>query len=301
MYELIQLTERDYYFDCPAKIGLIKVSEDQVVLIDSGNDKDAGKKVFRTLEAKGWNLKAIFNTHSHADHIGGNRFLQEKTECSIYAKGMECAYANSPVLEPMGLYGGRPFQELKHKFLMAQESKVLPLTEDCLPEGVELLELPGHCFEMVGFRTKDGTAYIADSVSSEETLTKYGVGYLWDPEAALRTLEYLKTLKAERFVPSHAPVTADICALAERNARAITEVKERIFALCSMPVTFEALLKHIFDAYHLQMSAQQYALIGSTIRSYLSSMYEENVLEFFFEDNRMLWRRKDETGSKAFF
>ena len=78
MYELIQLTEHDYYIDCPAKIGLVRIDEDNVVLIDSGNDKDAGKKVFRILEANGWNLKAIFNTHSHADHIGGNRFLQDK-------------------------------------------------------------------------------------------------------------------------------------------------------------------------------------------------------------------------------
>lgn len=53
MYELIQLTEHDYYIDCPAKIGLVRIDEDNVVLIDSGNDKDAGKKVFRILEANG--------------------------------------------------------------------------------------------------------------------------------------------------------------------------------------------------------------------------------------------------------
>ena len=47
MYELIQLSEHDYYIDCPAKIGLIKASDNEVVLIDSGNDKDAGKKVCR--------------------------------------------------------------------------------------------------------------------------------------------------------------------------------------------------------------------------------------------------------------
>lgn len=76
MYELIQLTEHDYYIDCPAKIGLVKAADDEVFLIDSGNDKDAGKKIYRILESNKWKLKAIFNTHSHADHIGGNRFLQ---------------------------------------------------------------------------------------------------------------------------------------------------------------------------------------------------------------------------------
>ena len=294
MYELIQVSEHDFYIDCPAKIGLIRTGDREVVLIDSGNDKDAGKKVYRILEAQGWELKAIYNTHSHADHIGGNRFLQEKTGCSIYARGMECVYSNTPFLEPIGLYGGLPMKELQNKFLMAQQSRVLPLTPDVLPEGVTLLELPGHSFEMVGFLTGDRTAYIADCVSSEETLAKYGIGYLWDAGAALKTLEAVQAVDAAQFVPSHAPVSGEIETLARRNVRAITEVKDKILALCGEPVSFEALLQAVFDAYGLQMTAQQYALIGSTLRSYLTWLYGEALLTYSFEENRMLWVR---TGS----
>ena len=42
MYELIRAGERSYYIDCPAKIGLFEV-EGGVCLVDSGNDKDAGR------------------------------------------------------------------------------------------------------------------------------------------------------------------------------------------------------------------------------------------------------------------
>ena len=290
MYELIQLTENDYYIDCPAKIGVVKTGDDEAVLIDSGNDKDAGKKALRILESKGWKLKAIYNTHSHADHIGGNRYLQEKTGCRIFAKGMELMYTQRPVLEPTGLYGGLPYKELRNKFLMAKESEAEELTEEVIHEGMKILELPGHSFEMAGFLTKDGTAYIADSVSSEETLSKYGIGYMWNPEEAVKTLEYLKTVEAARFVPSHAEVTEDIRALADFNIEAIKAVKGKIAELCREPVTFERLLKGIFDEYGLSMNAGQYALIGSTLRNYLSCMKDGGDVEIIIEDNELLWK-----------
>ena len=80
MYELIQVSEQSYYIQSPAKIGLVKLNEKNVCLIDSGNDKDAGKKVKRILAENGWCLTAIYNTHSNADHIGGNKYLQGQTE-----------------------------------------------------------------------------------------------------------------------------------------------------------------------------------------------------------------------------
>lgn len=293
MYELIQLTEHDYYIDCPAKLGLVRVSDGEAVLIDSGSDKDAGKKAWRILQEKGWILRAICNTHSHADHIGGNRFLQEKSGCPIYARGLEAVYAAAPILEPIGLYGGLPFKELRSKFLLAQESRVLPLTAETLPAGFRLLDLPGHCFEMAGFLTPDGTAYIADSVSSAETLEKYGVGYLWDLDASIRTLEELPEIGAARYVPSHAPVTEDIRPLAALNRDRLLALRAFILEACGEPVTFERLLKELFDRYGMAMNAQQYALIGSTLRSCLSSLCTAGALGFDFGGNEMRWQRKE--------
>ena len=95
MYELIQVSPHDYYMDCPTKAGLVRVGENEVVAIDGGSDKDAAKKLLRHIEAAGWKLTTILNTHSHADHIGGNKLLQERTGCRILAPGLENTFTNS--------------------------------------------------------------------------------------------------------------------------------------------------------------------------------------------------------------
>jgi len=96
MFELIKISEKCYYINCPAKIGIYKQSETDVYLIDSGNDKDAGRKVRKILDENGWKLKGIINTHSNADHIGGNQYLQQQTGCKVFADGIEKAFTEYP-------------------------------------------------------------------------------------------------------------------------------------------------------------------------------------------------------------
>ena len=291
MYELIPVTENSYYVQSPAKIGLVKLGGAEVCLIDSGNDKDAGRKVRQILDAQGWKLTAIYNTHSNADHIGGNKYLQGQTGCRIYAPGIEQAFTQYPVLEPSFLYGGCPCKDLRHKFLMAQGSGAEPLTPGVLPEGFEIIPLPGHFFDMVGYRTPDGVVYLADCLSSRETLDKYQIGFIYDVAAYLDTLERVKTLTARMFVPAHAPAAEEIADLAQYNIDKVWEIAGRILELCGEPLCFETILQRLFAAYQLTMDFQQYVLVGSTVRSYLSWLKDTGKLGAAFEDNLLLWQR----------
>ena len=291
MYELIQVSEQSYYIQSPAKIGLVKRNEQDVCLIDSGNDKDAGRKVRQLLDANGWRLTAIYNTHSNADHIGGNRYLQGQTGCKIYVPGIDCAFTRHPVLEPSFLYGGYPCKELRHKFLMAQESDAQELTKGSLPEGFEIIPLPGHFFDMVGFRTPDDVVYLADCLSSRETLDKYQIGFVYDVAAYLDTLEMVKSLQAKMFVPAHAAASEDIAGLAQYNIDKVLEVADKIAGACQEPLCFEAILQKLFSDYGLTMNFEQYVLVGSTVRSYLAWLKDTGRMDALFENNMLLWRR----------
>ena len=291
MYELIPVALHTYYIQSPAKIGVVETSDGHVVLIDSGNDKEAGRKVRQHLDRQGWTLDAIYNTHSNADHIGGNAYLAKQTGCALYAPGIEAAFTQHPILEPALLYGGYPMKALRHKFLLAQESDAQPLTPEHLPAGFELIPLPGHFFDMVGLRTPDDVVFLADCLSSQATLDKYQISYVYDVAAYLDTLERIKEMHAALFVPAHADATEDIAPLAQYNIDKVNEIAGHILDFCTAPHTFEEVLQHLFTSYDLAMTFEQYALVGSTVRNYLSWLLDSERLSATFTDNRLLWQR----------
>lgn len=290
MYELNQVGEKSYYINCPAKIGIYQVNDKEVYLIDSGNDKDVAKKVRRILDEKNWNLLGILNTHSNADHIGGNQYLQQQMGCKVFSCGIEKSFNEYPILEPSFLYGGYPCKDLRHKFLLAKPSVVTDFSDESFPKEIEIIPLKGHFFDMVGFRMPDDTVFLADCLSSKETLDKYQIGFIYDVAEYLKTLETVKSIKAKIFVPAHAPATDDIVGLADINIAKVHEIADKILSICSEPLCFENILQRLFSDYGLTMNFEQYVLVGSTVRSYLSWLKDNGKLSAFFEDNMLFWK-----------
>lgn len=290
MYELKQLSLQCYYIECPAKIGIYKQNETDVYLIDSGNDKDAAKKVLKLINQNEWRIKAIINTHSNADHIGGNQYLQQRTNCLVYAKGIEMAFTNYPILEPSFLYGGYPCEDLRCKSLLAKDSKAIDIFHDSFPNELEIISLPGHFFDMIGLRTHENIVFLADCISSESTLKKYQVSFIYDVAQYLETLNKVENMQAEKFVPAHADVTTDIKDLIELNRSKVFEIAEKLLNICKEPIDSETILQYIFNEYNLVMNIEQYVLVGSTIRSYLSWLKDTGSMTFMFRQNKLLWR-----------
>ncbi len=282
----MRVTDKSFYIDNPSKVG-VWLDGDTCYLIDSGNDKDAGRKIAQAVEREGWTCGGIILTHSNADHMGGAAALSARLGAPVYATPMEAAVARHPILEPSLLYGGRPFSQLRNKFLMAKPVEMV--LESPLPAGLRYIPLPGHYLDMSGVMTPDRVFFAADCLFGENIIDKYHLSYVLDPGLFIATLKMLPTLEADWFVPSHAPAAQNIAPLAEKNIKKVEEIISVIQGLCEEPRGFDDLLEAIFTHFGLSMDYDQYVLVGSTLRNYLSWLSDEGRLTPRIEGARLLW------------
>lgn len=299
MMELKKITERVYYIPNPANIGVVKDGEKSAILIDTGLDDDNGKKVLRLLEENGLFVNAIVNTHSHADHCGGNKIIKEKTGATIYAPEVESAIIQYPVLEPLYLFSGaNPLKDLQNKFLMAQPSEVdrvikkeekkLKFTE----VELEIVPLPGHAPNQIGVEVDD-VLFCADSLFSEEVLEKHKIPFYIDIDKARETLRYLRESRHRFFVPSHAEPRGSLVELVDANLESIDGVEKYILDIFHGSKATGQVLKELCDHYQIKMKGvQQYFLMNTVTMAYLSSLHRKGKLKVYVKDNSLLWEKE---------
>ncbi|MDR1774077.1 MAG: MBL fold metallo-hydrolase [Clostridioides sp.] len=270
-----------YYIPLPTIVG-VYIENGEAILIDSSNNKDSARKVLRLLEKNNLKVKMIINTHSNADHIGGNAYFKNNTDCKIATTKLESFFTEYPLLEPAFLYGGYPNELLRNKFLCAKPSKVDYIIKSegkILDTELEAVELPGHFFEMIGIRTPDNVLFLADSLMPQNIIEKYHLFFLYDIKAHLDTLEKLKTIEADFYVPSHAKCMTDIKELIDININKIYEIAENVRKIYNenellketdILAKTDSVLEEICKIYSIKLDANQTVLLGSTIKSYIS-------------------------------
>lgn len=108
--------------------------------------------ILEALEARGWRLTHILNTHHHHDHAGGNRALKERTGCTIVGPGRDAS--RIPGIDVRVAEGDR--------YMLGSHA-------------VDVLETPGHTTGHIVYHLPDdGVAFVGD------TLFALGCGRLFE-------------------------------------------------------------------------------------------------------------------------
>ncbi len=289
MFELIHLKGNTYYITGNTNLGLYKLNEHDVILIDVPIKK-YGPRLESLLRSYNFNLKYIVNTHSHADHTGANEYLIKQTNCQVITSRIERAFLRNDKLDIGLLSGGYPLTKYDTPLMHVNEQHDI-LSLKHLPECLKSFKLPGHHYDMRGFKTKDGVYFIADSICKKELIDKEHIMLIYDVDGYRKSLNYLKSLKGKIMVPSHVETSNDLDELVDYNLAKIDEICNVLLEYLNIPNHYDNIFAYMFDHYKLKISYNKYLLICSTIKSYLAYLESKNLITTFFLDNKLYFKR----------
>jgi len=234
---------------------VLEDSQGGALLVDTGLDDAHARRLLRALAAAELTPTAILNTHSHADHHGGNAtILVRFPELEVFAPPLEAAIINHPVLEPLSLWGAWPPRELQSKFLFAPASPARPLPPGAARLGrvrlggvqIELLDVPGHAAQMYAVRVGD-VLYAADALFGPEPLAKHPLTFCADSARQKASAALLGTLEGVRLtLPGHGDPAPDLAALVAANLAAYARTTQAVLeAVSEGPATVDDLLARV--------------------------------------------------------
>ncbi|MEJ6949794.1 MBL fold metallo-hydrolase [Natronospora cellulosivora (SeqCode)] len=276
-------------------VGIIKNGQESI-LIDSGLEDDTAKKIYKLMNDRDLRPAAVINTHSHADHCGGNSYLQQNYGVDIISSAIEKVFIENTCLEPICFFSGsRPINDLENKFLQASPSLVTKVVEaeERLSIGnleIKIVSLPGHSLDQIAIEFND-ILFCGDAFFSDYVLEKYKLPFLIDLDNTIKSLKFLKESDYKIYIPSHGEPTKDIVEIANLNISKIKKIEEDIITILGEKRTTEGLLRDIFSKYNIKTSsAQQYYLLKTTVMAYLSSLYNRDIIKMTLKDNILGWQ-----------
>ena len=304
---VINISDCIYYISGPTNIGIIEErlsdTKSNLYMIDSGCNTEDGKRIFTEIteyfSQKDITIKAIINTHSHADHCGANNYIQQKTNCEIWITENEQGSLINPFLQPIISWGGNPLPEINSSYYVAEKTvpnKIInPNEKFTLLNGIKIsfINLPGHYFEMVGILCENDNKkvlFASDGIFGRKNIGKYWIPFLYDVKEFKNSLDTISSLNADFCIPGHGEPTSQIEETVELNKIAIISNEQCILeALKHKEQTQEDILKYVADKNEINLHIAQYMLIGCTIKAYLTFLYNAGKISYHIKENKMYW------------
>lgn len=301
MNELVQVGKNTYYVSGPFHVGIYVMDETSkayyaqgekkpVCLIDSGVDRVVAKVIDKLLEENHFEVRLIINTHYHADHSGGNAYFKEKYNCRTISTKINAALISNYDICPALVWGAAPIDEIINNYFYTVPTETWDIETVELPAGMEYIELPGHCISMICVRTADDVLFLGDAVISRETLEQHPLSYIYEIGTYFESLDKLKNIKADIYVPYHAEPVKNIRNLVRINRQRVLDNIECIKEICTSPRSIDEIISMFFNRTGAKLSLYKYAVEGGIIRTYVSYLHNKGEITAENIDNFIKWK-----------
>lgn len=298
--QLEKINGHTYYIPAPTNIGVFVFKDKYTLLIDTGNNKQQGRKIAATLEDNNLLVKYIFNTHHHFDHCGGNNYFQENHPGSqFYASAAEKLFIENDYLFATYLYGCSPIKELSRQFNTGAPIKI----EQILSPGIvkineekfEIIPLAGHSLGQTALATRDKVCFLGDALFSEEIIEKYSFPFLFDIAAQKQSYAKLAELDYDYYVLSHGQEIYSpekLNTLIKLNQNQLQYFLDLSLELLAQPKTREELLEEICILEDLQLDFKEYYFSLSTVGALTTYLFSQDYLNYQLENGKLYYYKK---------
>jgi hydroxyacylglutathione hydrolase len=190
----------------------------QSILIDAGN-KGAPKNILKKLRESGLephDVKLIVLTHTHSDHCGGLKELQDVTQANILvheseAESLTQGYGDFPrgtsLLGKLVSYIGKNLARGLGRFEAVTPDITISERFDLQPHGIDghILPTPGHSPGSLCVIVGGKDAIVGDTLFGISRRTAFPP-FADDVDELLRSWERLIETGCQRFLPGHGSV-----------------------------------------------------------------------------------------------
>ena len=106
----------------------------------------------------------------------------------------------------------------------------------------------------------------------------------------MATLEMLKGLEGQMFVPAHGVAEEDISEILEMNVANQHMLIEAVKDACGGGAGLDQVISKMYEVTKMRANEANHALLSSTVKCYLTYLQDRGELECGFEDGVMAWK-----------
>jgi len=236
-----------------SRLPVYKLDDTNIIMIDSGLPRE-WEGIEKCLDREQLTVQSVLTSHYHPDHIGNHLRLREKYGTKLYLSPFAAACKADPMNMLGGMVGITTYRQVQMHFGKPFQPDHLidwnaPSVE---AEGVsfQILQLPGHCPEHMGFITPDNVGYVSDTLLSQNIIEHLRSTFTTCVELELQSKEKLLELRCDRYIVAHNAVCDSIRELAQQNLRHMHSRLELLEEIAGEYMGLDTLVARFLEVTH---------------------------------------------------